>query len=79
MRMPVKVPEISLFPDTSFQVIFFFFFPERFSSRLTEPDIWKGLQGGFVCDSLKLQWHRVNREGLRQKMAPVYLNVTSTR
>lgn len=70
--VPVKVPEICLFPGTSFQENFF-------PSRLTEPDIWKGLWGGFVCDSLKLEWHRENREGLRQKVAPVYLNVTSTR
>lgn len=35
--VPVKVPEICLFPGTSFQENLFF------PSRLTEPDIWKGL------------------------------------
>lgn len=59
----------------------------RPSSCSTEPDIWKGLWGGFVCDSFKLQWQRGKRgkgrlevkEGRRKKMAPAYLNVTSTR
>lgn len=50
------VLKLLCFPDKSFQGPDFW----SPSSRLTEPDIWKGLWGGFVCDSFKLQWHRGN-------------------
>lgn len=50
--------ELLCFPEKSFHKPNFWWL----SSRLTKPDIWKGLSGGFVCDGFELRRAPKGRE-----------------